>query len=107
MFLQEDGADKDNALNEILKSFSEEEQKAIVKAAVPCTTLEDFELFAKVAPYLNGRYHIEEILYFANLRRAELIKVLDCFIDLLTLQEHEDPAVTSYYDKSVRNNNRR
>ena len=90
-------------MNEILKSFSEDERKAIIKAAVPCATLEDYELFAKIASYLNGRYHIEEILYFANMKRAELMKVLDCFIDILTIQEHEDTAVTSYYDKSVRN----
>ena len=63
--------------------------------------------FAKVAPYFNGRYHIEEILYFANLRRSDLIKVMDVFIDVLVFHEHEDPAVTSYYDMSLRSNSQK
>ena len=40
---------------QILKAFTEDERKAIIKAAIPCTGVEEFKLFAKVAAYFNGR----------------------------------------------------
>jgi len=96
-----------DSIHEILNIFKEEDRKTIIKGAIPCTKGEDYKLFARVAPYFNGRYHLEEILYFANLRRSELTRLMDCFIDILTFHEHEDPAITSYYDKSVRTNGRK
>jgi hypothetical protein len=58
--------------------------------------------FAKVAKYMNGKYHLEEIMYHVNYRRAELLQVVDKFREILVRHEHEDPALTMYYEQRVK-----
>ena len=85
----------------ILKAFGEEERQVIL--ALPgAQVLQDLRLFARLAPYFSGRYHIEEILFFANVRRSELLVILDLFQPVLALHEHEDTAITIFYDTSLR-----
>ena len=53
--------------------------------------------FAKVAVYMNGKYHLEEIMYHMDLRRAQLLQIIDKFRDIIVRHEHEDPAICMYY----------
>ena len=85
----------------ILKSFNEEE-KQIIMGLPGAQYLKDLRLFARLAPYFSGRYHIEEILFFANVRRSDLHVILDLFRPIIALHEHEDTAITSFYDASLR-----
>ena len=87
--------------NIILKAFDEEEKKMIM--ALPgAQNIKDLRLFARLAPYFSGRYHIEEILFFANVRRSDLHVILDLFASIIALHEHEDTAITSFYDVSLK-----
>ena len=87
--------------NVILKAFSDEERQIILK--IPGSkNVKDLRLFARLAPYFSGRYHIEEILFFANVRRCDLHVILDLFEPIIALHEHEDTAITSFYDTSLR-----
>ena len=45
--------------------------------------LDDLQKFVRLFPYFNGNHHIEEIMYFENLRRSQLLTLLDKFRDVL------------------------
>ena len=87
--------------NVILKAFDEEE-KQMIMALPGAQYIKDLRLFARLAPYFSGRYHIEEILFFANVRRSDLHVILDLFAPIIALHEHEDTAITSFYDISLK-----
>ena len=62
---------------------------------VPATKhLDDLQMFVRLFPYFNGNHHIEEIMYFENLRRSPLLTLLDKFHDVLILCYYQDPATT-------------
>ena len=82
----------------ILKAFSLADQQVILDVSQDKTELAKFAL---VAVYMNGKYHIEEIMYHLDLRRAQLLQIIDRFRDIIVRHEHEDPAVNLYY-KPVR-----
>ena len=82
----------------ILKAFSASDQQVILAL---CTDKTELAKFALVAVYMNGKYHIEEIMYHLDLRRAQLLQIIDRFRDIIVRHEHEDPAVNLYY-KPVR-----
>ena len=87
--------------NIILKAFDEDETQMIM--SLPgAQHIKDLRLFARLAPYFSGRYHIEEILFFANVRRSDLHVILDLFSPIIALHEHEDTAITSFYDISLK-----
>ena len=67
---------------------------------VPKITTDKNELakFAQVAVFMNGKYHIEEIMYHMDLRRAQLLQIIDKFRSIVVRHEHEDPALTMYYE---------
>lgn len=46
--------------------------------------------------YFKGEHHIEEIMYHENLRRSQLLQLLDKFRDVLITYEHEDPAIAMF-----------
>lgn len=78
----------------ILKDFSVPDQEAILALSQDKTELAKFAI---VAVYMNGKYHIEEIMYHLDLRRAQLLQIIDRFRDIIVRHEHEDPALTMYY----------
>ena len=49
-----------------------------------------------------GKYHVEEIMYHMDLRRAQLMQIIDKFRDIIVRHEHEDPALTMYYEPITR-----
>ena len=56
--------------------------------------LDDIQMFVRLFPYFNRNHHIEEIMDFENLRRSQLLILLDKFRDVLILCNHQDPATT-------------
>ena len=56
--------------------------------------LDDLQMFVRLFPYFNGNHHIEEIRYFENLRRSQLLTLLDKFRAVLILCNYQDPATT-------------
>ncbi|XP_062564982.1 GATOR complex protein NPRL3 [Armigeres subalbatus] len=90
--------DDDDKIKSLLSPFSECERKAILK--IPATSNpEDLSLMVRLwqAGYFKGEHHLEEIMYFENLRRSQLLQLVDKFRDILIIYETEDPAIASLY----------
>lgn len=86
---------------ELLADFSEAERVAILKIPA-ATNSDDLALLAKLyrSNYLRGLHHLEEIMYLENLRRSQLLQLLDKFRDVLVTCETEDPAIGIFYSHS-------
>lgn len=95
--------DKGNGLipEELLVDFSEAERVAILKIPA-ATNSDDLALLAKLYRYgyFRGLHHLEEIMYLENLRRSQLLQLLDKFRDVLVTCETEDPAISVFYSHS-------
>lgn len=66
---------------------------------IPATnTPEDLKLFASLCrkDYFQGNHHVEEIMYLENLRRSQLLQLLEKFRDVLITYETEDPAIAMF-----------
>lgn len=50
--------------------------------------------------YLQGEHHIEEIMYTENLRRSQIMQLLDKFREVLVTCEAQDPALAIFYPES-------
>lgn len=64
-----------------------------VLAIAAARNLDDLRLFAQLIVYFDGRNHLEHIMYYANVRRSQLLALIDKFRDVLITAQHEDPAV--------------
>ncbi|KAF5292458.1 hypothetical protein FQA39_LY14005 [Lamprigera yunnana] len=82
---------------ELLLDFPDEERSAIYKISASSNP-EDLNLFAKLCRngYFRGDHHVEEIMYLENLRRSQLLQLLDKFRDILITYETEDPAIAMF-----------
>jgi hypothetical protein len=87
--------------SEILAAFCLSDQEEILSI-----THDKKELvkFAQVGVFMNGKYHIEEIMYHSDLRRSQLLQIIDKFRNIIVRHEHEDPALTMYYDEAENDN---
>jgi hypothetical protein len=85
--------DNDEKIRELLNSFDECDRKAMLR--VPASSnFEDLNLMVRLkqSGYFQGEHHLEEIMFYENLRRSQLLQLLDKFRDVLILYETEDPA---------------
>ncbi|XP_063229317.1 GATOR complex protein NPRL3 isoform X2 [Bacillus rossius redtenbacheri] len=99
--LAEDGRRPGAVPEELLAGFSEEERAAVLR--IPAATVpEDLRLLVRLdrQGYLRGCHHVEEIMYAENLRRSQLLQLLDKFRDVLITCQTEDPAVAMFYSHS-------
>lgn len=91
-------------VKELLNVFDEADRAAIRR--IPASTnVDDLSLMVKLyqAGYFKSEHHLEEIMYFENLRRSQLLQLLDKFREVLIIYETEDPAIASMYNN---NNNK-
>lgn len=85
--------DEEEKIKELLNAFDECDRQAILK--VPASSnLEDLNLMVRLkqSGYFQGEHHLEEIMFYENLRRSQLLQLLDKFREVLVLYETEDPA---------------
>lgn len=78
----------------LLSAFPSSDRAAVKK--IPASSnVEDLTLMVKLYQlgYFKGEHHLEEIMYNENLRRSQLLQLLDKFRDILIIYETEDPAV--------------
>ncbi|XP_060579018.1 GATOR1 complex protein NPRL3-like [Ruditapes philippinarum] len=68
------------------------EEKECILNVPAAKNLDDLRMFARLFPYFGGTNHIEEIMYFENLRRSQLITLIEKFKDVLILCTYQDPA---------------
>lgn len=85
---------------EMFHILDEDEQMAFMH--IPSSSdPDDFRLLMRLLKqgYLSGVNHIEEIMYLENIRRSELLKLLDKFKDVLVTVEMEDPTIGNFYSR--------
>uniref|UniRef100_A0A336LA23 GATOR complex protein NPRL3 n=1 Tax=Culicoides sonorensis TaxID=179676 RepID=A0A336LA23_CULSO len=90
--------DESERIKKLLENFEEHDRIAISKVPA-ASNVEDLTLMVKLwqKGYFKGEDHLEEIIYFENLRRSQLLQLLDKFRDVLIMYETEDPAIASLY----------
>ena len=76
------------------QTLSEQERLCISKMQKHVEP-EDITFFMRIFPYFRGQHHLEEIMYYENVRRSELVTLIDKFRSILIATQHEDPA-TAY-----------
>lgn len=86
----------ETTLKDLLNSFDEADREAIQKVPA-ASNPEDLSLMVRLwkSGYFKGEHHLEEIMYFENLRRSQLLQLLDKFREVLIIYETEDPATCS------------
>ncbi|XP_031622101.1 GATOR complex protein NPRL3 [Contarinia nasturtii] len=91
----------EDKIKELLMAFQEPERSA-VRDLPAASNVEDLTLMVKLyqAGYFKGEHHLEEIMYFENLRRSQLLQLLDKFRDVLIIYETEDPAIATLYTQT-------
>lgn len=92
--LSEDG------VHQQMKEMFSVTQIAALSRIPASKNLSDLSMFLRIAPYFNGKYHLEEIMYHENVNRANLLQLLDKFRDVLSKYEHQDPNLAMYPPKS-------
>lgn len=55
---------------------------------------EDLKLLIRLVPYFDGKHHIEDIMFFENLERSQVLILCDKFRDILITCHYEDVAVS-------------
>ncbi|GFN99606.1 nitrogen permease regulator 3-like protein [Plakobranchus ocellatus] len=80
---------QDTLLNELKPQL-----KAAIVLCPASKNPDDLRLFAKLCPYFNGKHHLEEMMFYENLSRSQLVALLDKFKEVLILCTHEDPATS-------------
>lgn len=85
--------DDEEKIRELLNAFDLCDREALLKVPA-CANFEDLNLMVRLwqSGYFKGEHHLEEIMFYENLRRSQLLQLLDKFRDVLILYETEDPA---------------
>ncbi|XP_054169266.1 GATOR complex protein NPRL3-like [Oppia nitens] len=73
--------------------LSQSEIESILRVSAS-KNIEDLKLFIKLCPYFNGRHHLEDIMYYENVKRGQLLTLIDKFRDVLFTSQYEDSAVS-------------
>lgn len=55
---------------------------------------DDLKLLVHLLPYFDGKHHIEDIMFFGNLERSQVLILCDKFRDILYTCHYEDVAVS-------------
>jgi len=79
-----------------LSQLSSDQRAAILNTPA---TPDDLKLLVRLIleDYLHGEHHLEEIMYLENVRRSQLLQLLDKFRDVLVTCQSEDPALSLFY----------
>ncbi|KAJ8317878.1 hypothetical protein KUTeg_002969 [Tegillarca granosa] len=75
----------------LLAHLTKEERDCVFNLPA-AKNMDDLKLFGRLCPYFNGRHHIEEIMYYENLHRSQLVTVIDKFREVLQICQYQDPA---------------
>lgn len=55
---------------------------------------EDLKLLIRLLPYFDGKHHVEDIMFFENLERSQVLILCDKYRDILFTCHYEDVAVS-------------
>lgn len=81
-----------------VRSIDEIYEYSTDKFPIPSEDIMMLDKFCKLG-YFDGGHHIEEIMYLENIRRSQVLQILDKFRHILVTSEHEDPAIALFYSQ--------
>ena len=81
----------------LLSELTTVERQAVFRLDV-VNNSDDLKLFAKLLKYFRGKQHIEEIMYYENISRSQILIILDKFRDVLVTSLHPDPVTSVFLD---------
>lgn len=92
----------DSNTQQMFNSLDKHEQDTIlniVKSSNNLVIPDDARLMLNFAKngYFSGEHHIEEIMFLENIRRSELLHLVEKFKQVLITVEMEDPVMSSFY----------
>lgn len=87
---------------QVFRSLDEPEQTAlmnIMKSSDNSANPDDLQLLLSLMKngHFSGEHHIEEIMFLENIRRSELLQLLEKFKHVLVTVEMEDPVISNFY----------
>lgn len=94
------GSEEDISFRETnvsLSSTGSAEPTHTLKSSTTSISRDDYNIYLRLRPYFKGRHHLEEIMYCENIRRSQLLALLDKFRNILITCQREDPAVAAFY----------
>eukprot|EP00117_Sycon_ciliatum_P036630 scpid69827/ scgid0460/ Nitrogen permease regulator 3-like protein; Alpha-globin regulatory element-containing gene protein len=89
---REHDTSSESIIQDLRKHLSETELSAVL-AVDASQNHEDLELFARLCPYFRGKQHLEEMMYYENVTRSQLLTLLDKYSGVLVTVVHEDAAI--------------
>jgi nitrogen permease regulator 3-like protein len=57
---------------------------------------EEIALFSRLQWHFDGRHHLEEIMYLENVRRSQLLQLIDKFRGMIITRQAEDPMIANF-----------
>ncbi|KAK4313039.1 hypothetical protein Pmani_015561 [Petrolisthes manimaculis] len=86
---------EDSVVRTLDATLTPAERELVMKVEAACNP-DDLKLFAKLCIYFRGKHHLEEMMYRVNLRRSQLLHLIDKFRPVLLTCQHIDPSITLY-----------
>nr|CAB3264430.1 nitrogen permease regulator 3-like protein [Phallusia mammillata] len=71
--------------------------QSVFKAIPAAHNTKDLSLFLKLLPYMDGKHHLEEMMYRENMMRPDLLTILEKFRPVLLTAVREDEIATSFW----------
>jgi len=75
--------------------LNEAVRRAVSRIKSPLS-IQDIKMFSRLSKYFTGDFHFEEIMYRENVRRSQLMLLLDKFRDVLITVEKEDAEINFF-----------
>lgn len=82
-------------LEDAFPDLNEAVKRAVTLIKSPLTA-QDVRMFSRLSKYFTGDFHVEEIMYRENVRRSQLMLLLDKFRDVLITIEKEDAEINFF-----------
>lgn len=57
---------------------------------------EEIALFSRLQWHFDGKHHLEEIMYLENVRRSQLLQLIDKFRGMIITRQSEDPTIANF-----------
>ncbi|XP_068218256.1 GATOR1 complex protein NPRL3 isoform X1 [Palaemon carinicauda] len=84
----------DDSVRRQLDTFLSVAEKEMVMKVEAAQNPEDLKLFSKLVMFFRGKHHLEEMMYRANLRRSQLLQIIDKFRQVLYTCQHPDDSLS-------------
>lgn len=90
----EDEDSEDKRITDILRDIHFPPESIRDFLTIPAASnLEDVQLFARLMHLFDGTHHIEDIMYYENLTRSQILTLIDKFQSVLMTFQYEDTTV--------------